>query len=70
MSYEFDQARAYPENLEAVADVDARRAEAELEPLWEYMNSMSKLNHNMNKSIYEAKGIMNPWIYPSGYSDW
>lgn len=68
--YDFDQARAYPKPTEDPAGVDERRSAVGLEPLWQYMNGMSKLNHTMNRAMYQDKGVMQPWQYPEGYSGW
>jgi hypothetical protein len=56
--------------VEDPAGIDARRAAAGLEPLWQYMNGMSELNHTMNRAMYEDKGIMHPHRYPEGFTAW
>jgi Family of unknown function (DUF6624) len=62
--------RAVPKQMEDGNQVDQRRAEVGLEPLWVYLNGMSELNFMMNQKMYEDLGQTEPWAYPEGYSDW
>ncbi|MBL4591054.1 MAG: hypothetical protein JKY96_03750 [Phycisphaerales bacterium] len=70
LQYDLNIGRAMPKQIEDPRDVDARRTSVGLEPLWEYMNSVSDLHYQMNLSLYNEKGIDHPWIYPNGFTDW
>ncbi|MFK7953534.1 MAG: DUF6624 domain-containing protein [Ekhidna sp.] len=58
--------QAIPKNLEDSANVDARRAEVELEPLVNYLNGMTENHFEMNKENFLSKGRTEPMLYPSG----
>ncbi len=34
------------------------------------MNGMSEVNFTMNRAMYEGKGILKPWAYADGFTDW
>lgn len=70
LEYEHAVARAYPKVLDEPAGVDARRARVGLEPLGEYMNSMSELFFMMNEETLRAEGIEGAYVYPVGFGDW
>ncbi|MEM9372958.1 MAG: DUF6624 domain-containing protein [Planctomycetota bacterium] len=70
VDYDFDQARAYPKPLADPASVDQRRRDVSLEPLSQYMNTMSEMNHTMNRAMYLQRGIETPWVYPPDFRDW
>ena len=62
--------RAMPKSLENPHDVDQRRSEVGLIPLWQYMNEMSELSFMMNTQYFQELGVTHPWVYPKGFSDW
>jgi len=68
--YDTRTGQALPKQIEDGQQVDQRRAEVGLEPLWVYLNEMSELNFMMNQKMYEDRGQTEPWAYPDGYSDW
>ncbi len=70
LEYEHAEARAYPKELARPAEVDARRAAVGLEPLGEYMNSMSELFFMMNEESLRSEGVEGAYVYSEGYSDW
>ena len=70
MLYDGDQARAYPKPLEDPAQVDHRRAKAQMEPLVDYVNGICESHFAMNRAHYAEKGITKPYQYPEGFTDW
>lgn len=68
--YDMQHARAYPKTTENPEQVDQRRAEVGLAPLWKYMNDMSELNYMVNQEQHNKDGVYSPWIYPEGFTDW
>jgi len=56
--------RAIPKiGLADSANVDKLRKEYTLEPLKDYLNTMTTLHYEMNKKHYETKGITKPNLY-------
>jgi len=56
--------RAIPKiGLADSANVDKLRKEYTLEPLKEYLNTMTTLHYEMNKEHYEKMGILKPNLY-------
>lgn len=45
------------------ASVDQRRKAYQLEPLKDYLNMMTSMHFEMNKAIYEKKGVLTPNLY-------
>lgn len=43
--------------------IDQLRKEYNLEPLKDYLNMMTTMHYEMNKAIYQQKGIMEPQLY-------
>ncbi|MFK7759314.1 MAG: DUF6624 domain-containing protein [Phycisphaerales bacterium] len=70
LEYEHANARAYPKELTKSAMVDERRARVGLEPLGEYMNSMSELFFMMNEEQLRENGVEGAYVYPEGFDDW
>ncbi len=56
--------RAIPKiGLQDSAHVDQLRKQYDLEPLKDYLNMMTTMHYEMNKAIYQQKGIMEPQLY-------
>lgn len=56
--------RAFPKiGLIDSANVDKIRKEYTLSPLKEYLNQMTEMHYEMNKKIYQEKGVMKPDLY-------
>lgn len=64
LQYNTHICQAYPKPLSDSAQVNERRATIGLEPLEVYLNSMSELHFQMNKTRYEEKGITEAALYP------
>jgi len=52
-----------PRPLEDSIDVDQRRIAVGLIPLKEYLNEVMQMNYEMNKSVYEQRGLDGPNQY-------
>jgi len=63
VSYNLEIAQAYAENLEDPGGVNARRLALRMQALEVYLNEMSKAHYQMNKEVYEAKGVSGPKLY-------
>ena len=70
VKYDMQICRAMPKPTENPKEVDQRRAQVGLIPLWQYMNDMSELNFMINRQYYEGLDVQQPYIYPEGFSDW
>lgn len=70
ITYERQSGRILPKPLENPTQVDARRAAVEMEPLWNYVNSMTELHFKMNEKQLRASGIEAPPLVPEGFTDW
>lgn len=55
--------QAYPKNLADSVNVNKKRAEIGLEPIEEYLNSMTQMHFEMNKEYLKSKGITVPTLY-------
>ena len=60
LTYNTDSCQAIPRPLEDSLNVDKRRAAIGLEPIESYLNWMSQMHFDMNKDVYEKKGIHKP----------
>ncbi len=63
LTYNTDSCQAIPKPLENPASVNARRKSVDLESIEKYMNQMSESHFEMNREMYEKKGIMKPKLY-------
>lgn len=70
VKYDMQICKAMPKPTENPQEVDQRRAQVGLIPLWKYMNDMSELNFMINKQYYQDLDVQHPYIYPEGFSDW
>ncbi|MFT5751386.1 MAG: hypothetical protein ACI828_001623 [Flavobacteriales bacterium] len=55
--------QACPKKIADSATVNERRTSMGLEPLEDYLNSMSQSHFHMNKEYYAKKGITAPTLY-------
>lgn len=65
VTYEVNRTgRAIPKNglIDSVS-VDSRRKEYGLEPLVEYLNTMTTMHYDMNKERYEQMGVKSADLY-------
>jgi len=70
VTYENRTGRILPKPLEDPAGVDARRAEVGMEPLWEYINSMTEMHFQMNQQQLKQQGVDAPPLVPEGFRGW
>ncbi len=70
VTYDMDICKAMPKPTENPQEVDQRRTQVGLIPLWQYMNDMSELHFMVNQQNYQALDVQGPYIYPEGFSDW
>ena len=64
LTYNTDSCQAIPKPLEDSLNVDKRRGAIGLEPIESYLNWMSQMHFDMNKEVYEKKGIHQPKLIP------
>lgn len=64
VTYNTDSCQAVPKLLEDSLNVNKRRKEIGLEPLESYLNWMSEAHFEMNKAVYEKKGIHHAKVMP------
>lgn len=64
VTYNLDSCQAIPKPLADSLTVNKRRKEIGLEPIETYLNWMSKIHFDMNKAVYEKKGIHQPKLIP------
>jgi hypothetical protein len=60
VAYNTDSCQAIPKPLEDSLNVNKRRIAISLEPIENYLDLMSQLHFEMNKSSYESRGIHHP----------
>ncbi|MDC7996363.1 DUF6624 domain-containing protein [Altibacter sp. HG106] len=63
VTYNMETGQAYPKPLKDSLTVNERRNSIGLEPIEEYLNTMTKMHYEMNKEIYLEKGIKEPKLY-------
>ena len=63
VTYNMNIGQAYPKKLADSINVNERRKSIGLEPLEDYLNSMSKSHFLMNKKYYSNKGVTEPTFY-------
>lgn len=63
VTYNVTICQAIPRPLVDSANVNARRKEVGLEVIEKYLNMMSEMHFEMNKTGYEQKGITQPKLY-------
>lgn len=63
VAYNMEICQAYPRKLADSINVNKRRKKIGLEPLVEYLNSMTKMNFEMNKEFYAKRGVTEPKLY-------
>lgn len=61
--YNLDSCQALPKPLQDSLTVNARRKEMGMAPIEEYLNTASTFHFQMNKDMYEKKGITKPKLY-------
>ncbi|MEO6523969.1 MAG: DUF6624 domain-containing protein [Mucilaginibacter sp.] len=64
VTYNLNSCQATPKRLADSLTVNKRRKEIGLEPIEAYLNWMSKIHFEMNKAVYEKKGIHQPKLIP------
>jgi len=64
LTYNTDSCQAIPKPLKDSLNVNRRRAEIGLEPIEDYLNSMSEFHFQMNKAVYQNRGIQGPKLLP------
>lgn len=65
VTYNTDSCQAIPKPLQDSLNVDKRRVLLGLEPIEPYLNWMSQAHFEMNKTVYEKKGIHGPKLIPA-----
>jgi len=65
LMYNTDSCQAIPRPLVDSTNVNQRRKEVGLEPIEDYLNMMSQMHFDMNKAVYEKKGITKPKLIPT-----
>ncbi len=63
VTYNMNTGQAYPKSLEDSLTVNERRKLIGLEPLEDFLNSMTQMHYKMNKDNYLAKGVTKPKLY-------
>lgn len=63
VTYNMETGQAYPKPLEDSPKVNERRKSIGLEPIEEYLNSMTEMHFEMNKEFYLKKGVTEPKLY-------
>jgi hypothetical protein len=66
VTYRLDSCEAIPKPLTDSLNVNTRRKEVGLEPIEDYLNMMSEMHFEMNKAVYESKGIHKPKLLKTG----
>jgi hypothetical protein len=64
LTYNTDSCQAIPKPLEDSLNVNTRRVAIGLEPIESYLNWMSQAHFEMNKSVYEKKGVHQAKLIP------
>lgn len=64
VTYNTDSCQAIPKPLADSLNVDRRRSKIGLESIESYLNWMSQLHFEMNKAVYQKKGIHQPKLIP------
>jgi hypothetical protein len=62
--------RIHPKPIQDPQQVDERRKQAGLEPLWQYINGSTEMHFRMNAEPMRKLGITSPPMLPAGYHDW
>lgn len=70
VDYDGKTGRILPKALEAPGQVDERRKAVGMEPLWEYVNSMTELHFQMNQKQLKKQGVEAPPLVPEGFTGW
>ncbi|MEH6309079.1 DUF6624 domain-containing protein [Olivibacter sp. CPCC 100613] len=63
VSFDITKSQAHVKDLEDPEHVNQRRTSVGLESLESYLNRMSINHYNMNKKVYQKKGIKGPTLY-------
>jgi len=63
VTYNMETGQAYPKSLEDSLNVNERRKSIGLEPIEQYLNSMTEMHFEMNKENYLKKGVTEPKLY-------
>ncbi|HVS90827.1 MAG TPA: DUF6624 domain-containing protein [Mucilaginibacter sp.] len=66
VTYRLDSCQAIPKPLADSLNVNIRRKDVGLEPIENYLNMMSQMHFEMNKAVYEARGIHHPKLLKTG----
>ena len=69
-TFDVDTGRIYPKAMEDPQQVDVRRKQVGLEPLWKYINGATEMHFRMNAKAMRERGITSPPMLPDGYRDW
>ncbi len=64
VTYNTDSCQAVPRQLVDSLNVNQRRKQVGLGSIEEYLNMMSQMHFDMNKEVYEKKGIHKPKLIP------
>ena len=63
IAYNMETGQAFAKNLEDSLNVNERRKSIGLEPLENYLNSMTEMHFEMNKAYYTKIGVTSPSLY-------
>ena len=66
VTYNFETGQAYPKALADSSAVNERRKAVGLPPIESYLNQMTEMHFEMNKKMYQQKGITEPKLYETG----
>jgi hypothetical protein len=64
--YNNEICQAMPRPLEDSLQVNERRADLGFEPIEVYLNQMVRAHYQMNKAMFQEKGVEGPVLYPTG----
>lgn len=67
VTYRTDSCQAIPKPLADSLQVNERREDVGLEKIETYLNEMSQMHFDMNKTFYEKKGIRQPTLIPESH---
>ena len=64
VTYNTESCQAIPKPMRDSLSVNIRRKTIGLEPIETYLNLLSQMHFDMNKAVYEKKGIFKPKLLP------
>lgn len=63
VNYDMERGLVYSKPVDDSLNINTRRKEMGLEPIEKYLNELSKMHYELNKSHYLKLGIMEPKLY-------